>query len=109
MMKGTVVKSAWDAMNDTSLVPLSMSVPRVGQPLTGRDADGGEYESASTPAVLYASENCVTGKLSELTISIVTTAHRVLAAPSMVCRHILLDLPSLGLESIQLLTERTTA
>ena len=86
MMEGTVVKSAWDAMNDTSLVPLSMSVPSVGQAVAGREADGGEYEIVSTPAVLYASANCVTGKLSELTISIVTTADCRLAAPLMANR-----------------------
>ena len=76
MMYGTLVKSAPDAMNATRRVPASISVPSVGQPLAGNEADGGEYASVSTPAVWNAEANCDTARLSELTMSKETTVRQ---------------------------------
>lgn len=42
MMYGTEVKSALESMKVTNRFPESMRLPRVGQPLASRDAEGGE-------------------------------------------------------------------
>ena len=63
-------------MKVTRGVPASISAPRVGQLLASGFAVGGVYESLSKPADWKEVANCVAGRLSELTIRIVTTAER---------------------------------
>jgi len=60
----------------TNRVPASTRLPRVGQPLAGKEADWGEYDIASTPAATNIEANRVAARLSELTISRVTTGER---------------------------------
>lgn len=65
----------------TNRVPASIRRPSVGQPLAGKDADWGEYDIESTPAATNTEANCVAARLSELTISKVTTRETGLEYP----------------------------
>ena len=78
---GTDSKLAVVDKKVTKQVLASIRLPRVGQPLAGKEADGGEYEEVSTPAVVNTEANCVGARLSELTISRVTTGESGLRQP----------------------------
>jgi len=75
---GTASKLAVVDKKVTKRVPASTRLPRVGQPLAGREADWGEYDMESTPAAANTEANCVGARLSELTISRVTTGKKEL-------------------------------
>ena len=70
------MKSAVVDKKVTKRVPASIRLPRVGQPLAGKEADWGEYDMESSPAATNTEANCVAARLSELTISRVTTEER---------------------------------
>jgi len=55
-------------------VPASIRLPSVGQPLAVKEADWGEYDKVLTPAPTNTEANCAAARLSELTISRVTTS-----------------------------------
>jgi hypothetical protein len=85
--------------NVTKRVPALIRLPRVGQPLAGKDADCGEYDMEATPASTNTEANFVASRLSELTISRVITG-KGQNNPDVPPDH----LPSLGLASIHDLT-----